>query len=511
MRPRQRTFSLPWIAIAGPVALGLTTNLPAQEALVKPLAQAEPTPRLLIAQPVEDYQARRRALMERIKTAELDGGPASGSVFSGRSRSREPIVVLRGADSPDLESKFRQDNNLAYLTGVETPYAFLIIYPDRDESVLYLPPGGSGSDPLGQRPLGPGDEAAEVLGFDRVESSERFLSDLLSAVEDPLVRSRRGSAATLYVVDPEGDRVDQPGSRLNRLLKECAPNTRFRDVSPMLHAMRKVKSQAELAILQRAIDITGDAQHAVMAAMRPGVYEYELEGALMGAFIGGGALRAGFPSIVGSGPNATIPHYFANDRQTETGDLVVVDIGAEFKNYTADITRTYPVSGTFSPRQLELYCLVLDAQKAVEEVMKPGETRLSDMTAFTRQFFNESPLRARDNDGEEHALGRFFIHGLGHYLGMDVHDVGSYSEPVQIGEVFTIEPGLYIPSENIGIRIEDDYVMTESGPRKLSGDIPSDPEAIERIIAEAARAPERSGSSLNASEPRATQPPSSSR
>lgn len=491
-RQRQWTPFAPTFAFGLLVLIGITSTLPAQEAGVKP--EAEPgvdvPPRLLLGQPVEEYQGRRKALMERIEEAELEGGTAGGVArFFSRSRPREPIVVLRGADSADLESKFRQANDFAYLTGVDVPSAFLVIYPDRDESVLYLPPGGSGGDPLGERPLGPGEVAASRFGFDRVESTEQFLADLLGAVGDPLVRSRAGSSATLYVLEPDSDQADGPERRLIRLLKDAAPNTRFRDVSPMIHAMRKVKSEAELALIQRAIDITGDAQRAVMATIRPGVYEYGLEGALMGRFIGGGALRAGFPSIVGSGPNATIPHYFANNRQTEAGDLVVVDIGAEYMNYTADITRTFPVNGTFTPRQRELYHLVLDAQQAVEAEMKPGETRLSDMTAFTREFFDKSPLRARDQDGQEQPLGRFFVHGLGHYLGMDVHDVGSYAEPVQVGEVFTIEPGLYIPSENIGIRIEDDYVMTEHGPRKLSGDIPSDPDTIEQIIAESRRTP----------------------
>jgi Xaa-Pro aminopeptidase len=191
---------------------------------------------------------------------------------------------------------------------------------------------------------------------------------------------------------------------------------------------------------------------------------------------------------VGSGPNSTIPHYFANNRQLEDGELVVVDIGAEYQYYTADITRTYPVSGKFTPRQREIYQLVLDAQTEAAKQVKTGTTLLMPLTGFVREYFRKSPLRAKGEDGKEYTMDHFFIHGLGHYLGMDVHDVGNYAKPLQVGEVFTIEPGIYIKSENLGIRIEDDYLLT-GGLEKLSKDIPSDPDEIERRIAEAKSTP----------------------
>lgn len=220
-----------------------------------------------------------------------------------------------------------------------------------------------------------------------------------------------------------------------------------------------------------------------MKAIRPEIHEYQLEGKLIGAFLNGGALRPGFASIVGSGPNATIPHYFANDRKIEDGDMVVVDIGAEYKMYTADITRTYPANGKFTPRQREIYQLVLDAQTAAFEHTKLGKTTMAELTEFVRDYFRKSPLRAKDTDGKEYTMEHFFIHGLGHYLGMDVHDVGDYAKPMQVGEVFTIEPGLYIRPENIGVRIEDDYLMTETGPVKMSKNIVSDIDGIEKKIA----------------------------
>ncbi len=393
--------------------------------------------------------------------------------------------MLRGADDPDLEGAFRQSNNFAYLTGVDVPSAYLVLLPDDGRATLYLPPVNPHTGGFVESRPGPGPEAAERFGFERVESTATLLGDLFGAIHDPIVPTFRLDAAIVVTEDPDPKpSAASPQAQLSRLLHLGAPQTRFVDVAPFLGAMRKIKSESELALLRRAIDITGASLDEVMETLGHGRREFQLKGQILGTFLSEGAQGAGFASIVGSGPNGTIPHYFGNLRKLETGDLVVVDIGAEYQYYTADITRTYPVSGHFNDRQRAIYQLVLDAQKAVEAEMKPGETKLTDMTRFTRDFFDESPLRAKDENGEEFAMGHFFIHGLGHNLGMDVHDVGGYAEPVQVGEVFTIEPGLYIPSENIGVRIEDDYLMTEDGPLKLSKDIPSDPDAIERRIAE---------------------------
>jgi len=186
----------------------------------------------------------------------------------------------------------------------------------------------------------------------------------------------------------------------------------------------------------------------------------------------------------GSGINSTILHYSENQDKIDEGALVVVDIGAEYKYYAADITRTWPASGKFSPRQREVYQPVLDAQKYAQSQMKPGVTKLREMTALTREYLKKSPLRAKDMDGNEHTMDYFFIQGLGHYLGMDVHDVGDTSKPIQPGEIFTIEPGIYIQSEALGLRIEDDYIMTDHGADKLSKNIPSEPDEIERMIAQ---------------------------
>lgn len=234
-------------------------------------------------------------------------------------------------------------------------------------------------------------------------------------------------------------------------------------------------------MLQKAIDATGAAQAGVARALKPGVYEYELEGDIMGTFIRSGAERSSFPSIVGSGIYSTVLHYNKNRKKVESDELVVVDIGAEYSYYAADITRTYPSSGKFSERQREIYELVLAAQKRCEQAVEPGKTTLGNLTQVAREFFKASSLRAKDAQGAERTMDYFFIHGTSHWLGMDVHDVGE-SRAVQAGDVFTIEPGIYIPGEKLGVRIEDDYDITSNGLRKLSAAIPSAASEIEQAM-----------------------------
>jgi len=452
--------------------------------------------RRLLDQPRADYQARRRSLMQQVKDMEAKHVEEMRAALQKRMPdsagefSIEPVIVLVGQDDSNLqffEGKYRQKNEFAYLTGVEAPAAGLILLPNQDREILYLPLVNRTAAPFEEVPDGPGPESAEKFGFARVESTETFLADLFRAISDPRKMSRAHTrSAVVYTLAPGGV-VASLGSdaRFANFIREGAPTTQVKDLSPLLGEMRKAKSCAEIALLQKAIDITGAAQREVVAAIGPCVFEYELDAKILETFTRLGAQRAGFPSIVGSGPNSTIPHYFTNRRKLEDGDLVVIDIGAEYNYYTADITRTYPASGKFTPRQREIYQLVLDAQKAAEEHVKPGETKLSEMTHWMREYLKQSPLRARDRDGSEHSMEHFFIHGLGHYLGMDVHDVGETSKPLQPGEVFTIEPGIYISSENLGVRLEDDYLITEQGLEKLSKAIPSELDEVERLIAEA--------------------------
>ncbi len=424
----------------------------------------------------EEYRSRRKALMDQIKLAD----PAQPS-----RRPGGVVVVLVGSGEPGEDARFRQENDFGYLTGAMQPNASIILSPETGEEVLYLPPREHSMDRwIGPR-LGPGTEAAEATGFARVEPTSAFLADLFRAIGDPMTGGRAPSGV-VYLLDPTPKPgASTPSTRLARFVREGAPSARFKDLGPLVHEMRKGKSEAEAVLIRRAVAVTADAHREVARLIRPGLPEYRLEGAIVGAFIAGGATRAGFPSIVGSGPNSTVLHYEKNDRTITEGDLVVVDIGGEFQGYTADITRTYPASGTFSPRQREVYQLVLEAQDAAAAAFKPAVSTIAALNAVAREVFRRSPLRARDQDGKEWTMDHFFAHGLGHHMGLDVHDVGDSSAPLRPGEVFTIEPGLYIAAEALGVRIEDDYRVTPEGLEKLSGAIPSKVEEVERAIAAA--------------------------
>ena len=214
-----------------------------------------------------------------------------------------------------------------------------------------------------------------------------------------------------------------------------------------------------------------------MSAIRPEMFEYEIEAVIEYTFRALGADRVGFPSIVGSGPNSTTLHYDTNRRQTRPGDLVVIDIGAEYGQYSADVTRTVPLSGRFTSRQRDIYELVLGAQQAAIDATRPGVT-IGQLTRIARQHIE-------DNSGSlcgTESCNQYFIHGLSHWLGMRVHDVGDYSTPLAPGMVFTIEPGIYIESEELGVRIEDDILVTEAGAETLSGDAPRTVEDIEALM-----------------------------
>lgn len=424
----------------------------------------------LAGQPQSEYRARRQKLLEQIK----DG-----------------VIVMVGAREEDFGEvgRFRQNNNFMYLTGVPTPAAFLMLVPANlaadkaAHEVVFIPPRNLMRERWTGVQLGPGKEAEQIFGFREVAGADVFEERLRAVLASPAFKAAQ-PAAKIYTVVPIG-----PAATLTRenqfveTIRRIAPQAQVVDLSQAIAEMRKIKSAAEIELLQKAVDITIEAHHDTARAIKPGAYEYEAQAALEYAFARNGAERPGFPSIVGSGINSTILHYNENRKKIEAGDLVVVDIGAEYSYYTADITRTYPASGKFTPRQREIYQLVLDAQRACEKAFNPGQMTLGQLEQVAREVMKKIPLRDRQGN----TLDKYFIHGLGHWLGMDVHDVGTIFKPIPAGAVFTIEPGIYIPDEKLGVRIEDDYLVTETGLVKLSGKLVSEADEIERAMTASAR------------------------
>lgn len=350
-------------------------------------------------EPLPEYRARRDRLVELIK----------GNV-----------LVLKAAPDQELV-EYQQEDNFYYLTGFDEPGAILLLNAAATppEEFLFIPERKPSEERWTGPKLGPGPEAEKSTGFGKVLPISEFDSTLKKVSE---------------------------GGKSVYGLKEVADNIAF---------LRQTKSPTEIALLEKAVQITLKAQQAAVRAIAPRVMEYEVEAALEYEFRRGGAERPGFPSIVGSGPFSTILHYDKSTRRMEAGDVVVVDIGAEYAGYSADVTRTYPVSGKFSARQREIYQIVLDAQKAALAQVKPGAT--------IGEIHRAAMAHIRSKGYEKN-----FIHGTSHHIGLDVHDVGSTARPLEPNMVVTVEPGIYIPEEQLGIRIEDDVLVTPTGYRMLS-------------------------------------------
>jgi len=368
----------------------------------------------------------------------------------------------KGASLDDLQS-FVQDPYLYYLTGSEEPGSSLLLAPagvDVDgrtvHEVLFVPPRDAAQEIWLGRRFG-AERAQRVLGVQLAVDNSRFDEVVGRLVSDP-------ATSVLTTGDDTLRRI--------------------------LDGLRMVKAEEELRLLRHAIDITADAHREVMSSMEPGWTEYQIEASVEYTFAREGAERPGFPSIVASGENGVLLHYDTNRRTTEPGDLVVVDVGASYHGYTADVTRTYPLQGTFTPDQRRIYDIVLEAQKAGIDAARPGAPFGAPGKAASQVLARGlAELGLIQGPRDLMGLSRFFPHGTSHYLGLDVHDVGTY-EALAPGQVITVEPGIYIaPAEdvdarwwNIGVRIEDDVLITERGPEVLSGGAPKEPGDIEAAM-----------------------------
>jgi Xaa-Pro aminopeptidase len=412
--------------------------------------------------PVDRLQARRSALL-----AKLGNGVAI--IPSARVRSIE-------GDYPQ-DSDYREHNDFFYLTGLEAPGAWLVLVArnsGRDQSTLYLPARDSIREKWTGPRLGPGAEASRLTGITDVRPADKAETEISGLVLDIASPARAGA---VYL--SEQPRQDSESLRAS-LLREGRRNRpiKVENLDPVMARLRLVKDPDELSRLRRGIEITADALKESMRAARPGMWEYELEAIIEYTFRRNGAERVGFPSIVASGPNAVTLHYDENRRQVQPGELVVEDVGAEFGYYSADVTRTVPSSGRFTPRQRALYDLVLGTQQAAIDSVRPG----ADLPALNRIARTYMRDHSGDLCGADSCVP-YFTHGLSHWLGMDVHDVGSFGARLEPGMVLTVEPGIYLSSEGLGIRIEDDVLVTSGGHEVLSRAAPRTAEEIEQIMA----------------------------
>ena len=395
--------------------------------------------------PLSEYKERREHLRKSIEGSTL--------------------VLFGEADDGlgDTRDGFFQEPNVLYLTGWNEPGAILLM--DSKSEILLLPARNQKKEIFMGRLAAPGDEGlAARTGFTTVLAAESFESQLSKMLET--------SAKVLTLEShPQADK-----------LKTLLAMRKVGDATAIIAKLRAVKSKAEVAMLQRSIDVTLDAHRAAWKRVRGGLYEYQIATTMTAAYSEAGCERNAYPPIVGSGKNSTILHYFKNTRRMDAGEVLLMDVGAECSGYAADVTRTVPINGKFTPRQREIYAIVLGAQNAAIAAVKPGITfSKTDPNSLYKIAMDYINSHGKDLHGEP--LGKYFTHGLGHHVGLDVHDPQSSDLPLMEGAVVTIEPGVYIPEEGFGVRIEDMVLVTANGGKLLSGALPREAKEIERSLA----------------------------
>lgn len=416
-------------------------------------------------QPVADYHSRREALAKKV------GGL---------------VVLVAPLERMDAVYGFRQEDNFYYLSGVTVPGAALLISPSAEAKgevparvyteILFLPPRNLRLEKFTGPQLGADDpEATKITGFDRVEEMGKLPDEVgkLLASGPPVVHTE---------VSATGE--PSPSAEALAFLHHSSAMVFFQDVKQTITAQRTVKDAGEIALLHKAVDASVAAHLVAMKAVKPNVKEYEISALLDYEWERRGCERAAYSSIVGSGHNSTVLHYSENSNTMKAGDVVVIDAAGEYSMYAADITRTLPINGHFSARQKEIYEIVRGAQEAAMAAFQPGKSMLTGDGENSLNKVARDYIKTHGKDLHGQPLDQYFIHGLGHYIGLNVHDPGDYKVPLGPGMAFTIEPGIYIPEENIGVRIEDDYLVDTDGKLiTLSASLPSKAEDVEKAMA----------------------------
>jgi Xaa-Pro aminopeptidase len=413
------------------------------------------------------YQKRRKDLLDRIRVAHPN---------------QNGLVVLFAGFESELH-RFLQESSFYYFTGLKEAAVVLTI-DMQGKTTLYVPNCLIERSKWVTLTLDTSPASAQKIGVDTIttlgqecpgyqmhpffskEEVAHLLDDMHATLKDD---------GKLFVLSPSHASGYVEQRVILQRLQQFGLKQSTIDISPIVAHMRRAKDMQEMEEMFRAVEITCLAQEAAARAITNGMHEAEVQASLEYIMVGSGA-QPSFPSIVGSGKNSTVLHYNENNGVMKNGDLVVVDIGARYHQYCADITRTYPVSGTFTPRQKEIYTIVLETQNYIAEKARPGiwlsnaEKPEESLNHLAKEFIKSK------------GYGDYFPHGIGHYLGLDVHDVGDYKEPLKVGDVITIEPGIYIPEESIGVRIEDNYWIVKDGAICLSEALPKSVDEIEQMV-----------------------------
>jgi Xaa-Pro aminopeptidase len=409
----------------------MARRLPASFLLMVALAAAKFPP--------EEYRTRRANLRKS-----LDG----------------VLVLFAHTEGRDEVFRITPEANFYYLTGWSEPGARLLVTPT--EEILFLPRHDEHAERYQGRRWSAEDAGAKgATGFERVLPVEKFEAELDKALD---------AHENLYAL---------PSQPSTQGLEARYPFRQVSDAAVEITKLRVKKSPAELAAIQHATDVSIAAHRAAWKRIVPGAREYQIAASYEETFLENGCDGPAYSTIVGSGPNSTVLHYSSNQRQMDRGEVVVIDAAAECDSYASDITRTLPVGGSFSPRQREIYELVLAAQKAAIAALKPGARLAGPGDTLTKVAKDYMDAHGKDLHGA--GLGKYFVHGIGHQVGIDVHDP-NIDGPLEAGMVVTVEPGIYVAEEGIGVRIEDVVLVTENGAKVLSAALPKEPDEIEKAV-----------------------------
>src|SRR6516164_2113787 len=424
-----------------------------------------------------------------------------------------PIVLLgyTGKEEEAQIYRFAQEESFYYLTGHNEEEAALILLPpngskakkddlEGPREILFLLPKDPRKEKWNGVRMSPGDPGIEArTGFAEIKPMPE-----LRATVERLAKVYANFYTILPYQRELGGYPHEKGTV--EWLKQAAPQVNIKDIRANITDLRMVKSPTEIVLIREAVKLSDEAQMKAMKMLRPGLWEYQVAAKMVETHAMGGSEAEAYAPIVGAGPNSTALHYDKLARKIEDGDIVVLDVGAQFSGYASDITRTLPANGKFTPRQREIYEIVLGAQNAAMDAIKPGMDMChkGDKSVYKIAY---DYINSRGKDKEGKSLGQYFIHGLGHNVGLNVHDPPfDLCKPMVPGMVVTVEPGIYIPEENLGVRIEDDVLVTETGHEVLSGVLPRSVGEIEKIMADAAAERKTAGANANSGAPVAPEP-----
>ena len=403
----------------------------------------------------------------------------------------ESVAVFHSADqyprNGDQYFTYRQQSDMFYFTGIEQEKSILLLAPgfsnEQYREVLFILKPDKKLEKWEGHKLTK-QEAREISGIESVYWLEDFEVTLREVLLDSNCFYLNTNEYVKFFTE-----VPERNLRFAREMKTKYPLHQYHRLAPLVKQLRQIKSEDEVDLIRHACKITGKAFDRVLKNIKPGMKEFEVEAEVTAEFIRNGANGHGYAPIIASGLNACMLHYIDNDKTCNDGDLILMGFGAEYANYTADMSRTIPVNGKFTDRQKACYNAVLDVFKQAREMLVPGNTidkvnkavnKLMEKKMIALGLFTSEDVKKQDK--ENPLYFNYFMHGISHPLGLDVHDVGSKYEPFRPGMVVTCEPGIYIEEENIGIRIENDILITEEGPVDLMIDIPVEPDEIEAAM-----------------------------